>query len=268
MDFGIGKKETAPLQPNKPSILQSNLFILGLVAVSFVLSALPVVHYVLLPFDFFTTLIHELGHTVASLITGGSVSKIVINPDTSGYMQHTGEGGSLAKGFIASAGYVGAALFGGMLITISALRNFAKVALAGLGVLFAVVMIMYVRDPFTFVVFGLLIGGLFLIAFKGSQPVSYFSINFLAVQCSLNSIQDIIVLIKLSLGAEKSTYSLGHSDAEAVSDMLFLPPLFWSILWIAISGIILYFAMKKSSRIRAKIEQIDQAAPKIEGTSA
>jgi len=261
-------QKNSPTKPAAQSLLRSNGLILGLVGFSFILSALPVVHWALLPFDFFTTLIHELGHTVASLITGGSVSKIVINPDTSGYMQHTGSDGAFVRSFIASAGYVGAALFGGFLIVVSALRNFARIALAGLAILFGVVTAFYVRDIFTFVVFAVLIAVLFLIAYKGSDSVTYFAINFLAVQCALNSIQDIVILIKLSLGAQKSAYSLGHSDADAVAEMLFLPPLFWSILWIAISGIILYFAMKKSSRIRAKAAEIGQSSAKLEGNAS
>src|SRR5436309_454796 len=42
------------------------------------------VGFVLYPFRILTTVVHELSHAIAALATGGSVSKIVINPDGSG----------------------------------------------------------------------------------------------------------------------------------------------------------------------------------------
>jgi len=234
------------------SILQNNGLIIGLVVLSTILSALPLVRTILLPFEFFTTFIHEGGHTIASLLMGEEVSRIVINPDTSGYMQHSVTGGRWAQGFIGSAGYLGAAIFGGLLIVFSAYKNMSKILIGFLGALFLAGILMYVRDVFTFAVCGFLCAVLFIIAAKASETLCYFSLNFLAVQCALNSLGDVVTLVKLSMGAPKSAYSLGHSDADAVAQAFWLPAVFWSILWVAISGIILYYGMKKSSQIRSR----------------
>ena len=243
------------------SILQNNGLIIGLVVLSTILSSLPLVRMILLPFEFFTTFIHEGGHTIASLLMGEQVSRIVINPDTSGYMQHSVTGGRLAQGFIGSSGYVGAAIFGGVLIVFSAYKNMSKILIGFLGLLFLTGIVLYVRDVFTLAVCGSLCAVLFFISVRGSQNVCYFSLNFLAVQCALNSLGDVVTLVKLSLGAPKSSYSLGHSDADAVAQAFFLPAVAWSLLWVAISAVILYYAMKKSSQIRARGATASAPAP-------
>jgi hypothetical protein len=245
------ESETENSHPTALSTLRSNGLIIVLVFVSMFLGMLPIVRYVLLPFEFFTTFIHEGSHAIASLLMGESVNRIVINPDTSGYMQHTASGGALAQGFISSAGYVGAALFGGGLIVVSAYKKMSKILLFSLGIVFLLAIVLYVRDFFSLGVCGLLAASLLLIAVKGGPYLNFFALNFLAVQCALNSFGDVMTLVKISLGAPKSAYSLGHSDADAVAQAFFLPAIVWSILWMAISGVILYLAMKKSARLRA-----------------
>ncbi|HNB58246.1 MAG TPA: M50 family metallopeptidase [bacterium] len=237
--------------PNGRSFFRSNGLILALVAVSIALDFFPFTGMILLPFEFFTTFIHESGHAIASLIMGESVSRIVINPDTSGYMQHTVSGGRLAQGFIASAGYLGAALFAGILIIMSGRRNLARVILAVIGIGFAVAIVFYVRDFFTFAVSGGLCAVLLLLAFKGGTWLNYIVINFLAVQCALNAVSDALTLVRLSMGATRSRYSLGHSDADTVAQLFFLPAVVWSILWVIIAVAILYYALKISARFQA-----------------
>lgn len=231
--------------------LRSQVVIIGAVVLSLVLSFLPVVNLILIPFDFFTTFIHEGGHAIASLLMGEDVSTIVINPDTSGYMQHTVTSGRFAQGFIASAGYMGASLFGGIMIMGSSYARASKLILVGLGVIFAVAIALYVRDLFTLFVAGGWAAGLIGLGVKGSDDLNFFAVNFLAIQCALNSVQDVLTLLRLSMGAPKSLYSLGHSDADAVAELFWLPAIVWSGLWIVLSCGILYFAMRKSAAIRS-----------------
>ncbi len=247
------ESETENSRVTALSVLRSNALIIILVFVSMFLAMLPIVRNVLLPFEYFTTFIHEGSHTIASLLMGESVNRIVINPDTSGYMQHSSGGGVWSRGFIGSAGYVGAALFGGALIVWSSYKNMAKILLFSIGIIFLVAIVLYVRDLFSLAVCGLLSAALLLIAAKGSAYLNYFAINFLAAQCALNSFGDVMTVVKISLGAPKSAYSLGVSDADAVAQVFFLPAIFWSLLWMVISCVVLYYAMKKSAQIRAQI---------------
>lgn len=236
--------------PVKTSWLQSQTLIVTLAILSIVLGMLPVVHVIFVPFEFFTTLIHEGSHAVASLLMGEQVSQIVINPDTSGYMQHTVSGGRFAQGFISSAGYLGAAIFGGVLIVGSARPGLTRVILVALGVILILTVVLYIRDFFTLAIAGGWAAVLIFLAVKASNGLAFFSVNFLAVQCGLNSIQDVFTLVRLSLGAPKSQYSLGHSDADTVAGLFWLPAIVWAVLWVVLSVLILFAAMKKSAMMR------------------
>jgi hypothetical protein len=241
-------------KPSGMGWLRSNGLIIGLVLISLFLNLIPGLRMVLVPFEFFTTFIHEGSHAIASLIMGEDVQRIVINPDTSGYMQHSLTGGMFSQGFIGSAGYLGAALFGGILIVLSAYEKLSKIILGLLGIVFLVAIVLYVRDFFTLAVCGFLSAALLLIAWKGGTWLNFFAINFLAVQCSLNSFGDVMTLLKLSMGVPKSAYSAGLSDAEALANIFFLPAMFWSVLWIVIAVVIFYKALKISGRIRSQKE--------------
>lgn len=233
-------------------VLESNGFIVALALLSMFLSMLPLIHYVLLPFEFFTTFVHEGCHAIASLLMGEEVKRIVINPDTSGYMEHSGAAGTFARAFIASAGYVGSAIVGGILIVLSAKPSSAKGVLIGLGLILLLAMIFYVRDLFTLLLCAFMIAAFLLIALKTGPAFQYFFVTFLAVQTALNSIGDILTLIRLSMGAPKGMYSQGKSDAEVMADLFWLPAIVWSVLWIAFSLFVLFMAMKKSGQIKAK----------------
>ncbi|MBL7994040.1 M50 family metallopeptidase [bacterium] len=256
MDEELKPESEADAKPSGMSFLRSNGLIIGLLLISLFLNVVPGLRLILLPFEFFTTFIHEGSHAIASLIMGEQVHRIVINPDTSGYMQHTVTGGMFAQGFIGSAGYVGAALFGGLLIVLSSFEKMSKFILGLLGLVFLAAIVLYIRDLFTLAVCGFLSASLLLIAWKGGKYLNFFAINFLAVQCSLNSFGDVITLLQLSMGAPKSQFSTGLSDAEALAKVFLLPAMFWSVLWIVISIVVLYKALKISGRIRMKNESV------------
>jgi len=86
----------------------------------------------LYPVKIFVVFIHEAGHAVTTVLTGGQVISMVVTPWQSGYVQHVG-GNPL---FIAAAGYVGSALFGGLLLLLSTRDEWASAIFFGLAVFF------------------------------------------------------------------------------------------------------------------------------------
>lgn len=85
------------------------LAIIATVACTFI----PFGHYLLYPFELFETFVHETMHALAAVVTGGSVSGMHVNWDTSG-LTHTRGGWSL---LISTAGYLGSLVVGlGLLI--------------------------------------------------------------------------------------------------------------------------------------------------------
>src|SRR2546423_13877301 len=78
---------------------------------------IPYAGVVTYPFRLFVTFIHEGGHAVAALLTGNAVQSLTVAPNASGLTQTYMTNGSLvAQTIISSAGYVGAMLFGALLL--------------------------------------------------------------------------------------------------------------------------------------------------------
>lgn len=69
---------------------------------------------VLYPVTLLVTFLHEFGHALGAILTGGEVEGLQVNPDGSGYTST--RGGS--PGFILMGGYVGSSVLGNLLFRI------------------------------------------------------------------------------------------------------------------------------------------------------
>src|SRR5262245_57018164 len=77
------------------------------------------------------TTVHELGHGLAALLTGGDFIRYVVYSDGSG-LAYTAGGWRFV---VIPAGYLGAALFGAILITLGRNQQRSRIALAIIGVM-------------------------------------------------------------------------------------------------------------------------------------
>ena len=118
------------------------------VAVSLVASLTPWADILLYPFKLFTTWVHECGHAVAAVLVGGRVMSITIQPDTSGLTQSLVPSTRLARGFVASAGYLGAAMVGCLLMAATRVEKWAHIILLGVGVCMLVTVLLWMRNLF------------------------------------------------------------------------------------------------------------------------
>lgn len=89
-----------------------------------------------LPFlTLFVTYLHELGHVIGALLTGGTASSLQVNMDGSGVA--TTAGG--IRSVVEAAGYLGSILFGNLLLRIGVRHScMSRYALLGLGILMMV----------------------------------------------------------------------------------------------------------------------------------
>jgi peptidase M50B-like protein len=179
----------------------------------------------LYPFKLFTTWVHECGHAVMTLIVGGSVSSIAIEPDTSGVTRSLIPAGRIAQGLVASAGYLGASVVGCFLMTAARGKKGARAILWTIGALMLVTLIVWIRNSFGIAV--VLAGSVALVALsrRGSGNVSLFLLSLLAVQVALDSVYDIRVLFLVH----------GHSDADTMAGLFVLPASFWATTWMLMS---------------------------------
>src|SRR5438552_2752692 len=103
------------------------LYVAVAAVLAVVLSHIPVLDVVVYPFKLFGTFVHEWSHAIVTVVTGGHVVGLRINPDLSGEEYSTGGWGLL----ISSAGYLGTAGTGAALL-LAPLRR-ARPTLVALG---------------------------------------------------------------------------------------------------------------------------------------
>ncbi len=225
--------------------------LLAAAAISIVLWFIPFAEILTYPFRIFVTFIHEGGHAIGALLTGNSVGSLSVAMNASGET-YTTKGGLLSQAFVASAGYLGAMAYGGLLLVLIRKAIAARMVLIGSALLIFALTIIYgifmpvtsggalSGIPFTFLAGTLLSIGLVGLARFASARVATFFVSFLAVQCILNALLDLKTVLFLSSPfAPNAT-----TDAVNMANATGIPALFWAVLWIGIALAILALAMR------------------------
>ncbi len=206
------------------------------------------------PFRIFVTFIHEGGHAIAALLTGNSVQSLSVAMNGSGET-YTTQGGVISQMVVASAGYVGAMSYGALLLILIRRSVAARVVLLGsalvvlaLTTIFGVVKPVMSGTwgslggvPFTLLAGGLLAVGLFAVARFASAKIATFLVSLLAVQCVLNALLDLKTVFFLSSPFATTV----PTDALNMANATGIPSMFWAALWIALSVLILAFAVRQ-----------------------
>jgi len=212
---------------------KSEIYLLIAVVIVIVLQNIPSLKFLLYPFNLLATWIHEMGHGLTAEMMGANFNELVIRADTSGYAEYSynpSAMGTLAKATISSAGYMGTAIFGALMLFFRRREGFIKVFSVMLGVFMIASLLIYIRSwvgVFFAVPFSLF---LIFVGLKSNAEFNKFFYNFLASQIALNSLLNIKVLYGYG-----NRVSGGQSDASKMSELLIFPYWFWASLWLAIS---------------------------------
>ncbi len=196
-----------------------------------------------LPFRMLSTIVHELCHGLAALLTGGSFERFLIAPDGSG-LAYTAGGWRLA---ILPAGYLGSALFGALLIWASRSVRVCRAVLAGLGLGLLVLSLRYgvpgiLAAPLVgllTVASGALLGAAFLwVAARPDPRWSALLVMVVALQAGFNAFGDLMTLIGLSAQGPAV-----RTDAQSMAALTGLPAALWAVLWAIMASAILGWAV-------------------------
>jgi xanthosine utilization system XapX-like protein len=122
-----------------PERWQSALPAVVAFGIALVIWQLPGLSIAAYPFRLFVTMIHELGHGLAAVLTGGSFLRFEVSPRGAG-LAYT-SGGS--RFIIIQAGYLGTALFGAALLLITNRIKRPDYVAIGLGVFIGVLTLLY-----------------------------------------------------------------------------------------------------------------------------
>jgi peptidase M50B-like protein len=215
-----------PRSPIRSSRYPAGAWFWTAVAVSLAVSVSPWASFVLYPFKLFTTWVHECGHAVMTVLVGGRVMSITIEPDTSGLTQSVVPVGRVANGLVTSSGYLGAAVMGCLLMAATRVEKWADVILSSLGAFMLLTLVLWMRSLFGFGV--VLAWGMALVtlARTGIASALRFLLSMLAIQVALNSVYDIRVLFLIDRGP---------SDAATMAQLFLLPSWVWATAWMLVS---------------------------------
>jgi hypothetical protein len=195
---------------------------------SVVLAFVPGADILLYPVVLFGTIVHEGGHAVMAILTGGGVQSIGINPDGSGVTYSIGG----IPAFTYMAGYLGATLFGAAALHIGRRKGAGRRSLILMAILVLAVTLFWIHpwsSPFGFVT-GIAISALMFAAARFvSEPAAHFLASFLAVQLSLNALYGIRTLLFIT------THTSIDNDAVFMARDYLLTPWFWAGLWAILS---------------------------------
>ncbi len=192
---------------------------------------IPDLNGLLYPFRFFVTTVHELGHGLAAIVSGGYFVHYEVYPNGAG-IALTGGG---TRWLVVSAGYLGTAVFGAALLyAANHIRRVGLLAI-GLGAAFAVATILFARSLTAILAGGIAAAALILIGWKAPPPVATFALNFLAIITGLNALLDLWGLLN-SMGDLRVAMLGGvPNDAYSMSLLFPLPPVVWALIWIALA---------------------------------
>ena len=155
---------------------------------SLALWALPGAGLVLLPLELLNTHIHEFCHAVVALATGGQVGYIRVLSTGDGVTPVLGGNAILT----ASAGYVGAAILGGLMLLSTRTEKGARTALMIAAFALTLSMTLWVRGDIAGVASGLLwIFLLFAMARGLKGDTLIFAAQFIGIQQCLRTVQSL-----------------------------------------------------------------------------
>ena len=185
----------------------------------------------LYPIKIFVVFVHEIGHALATILTGGQVVSMVVTPWQSGYVKHVGGNPVL----IAAAGYVGSALFGGVLLLLSSRDRWAPAIFLGLSFIFGLATVFFASGVFT-KGFGFVSTITFLIFSRTRFPGVHYIVDILAVTSSLYAVYDLTDF--LFIGA--------RTDAVMLAEVTPIPAFVWAGLWSLLAIAIVWGAGKSA----------------------
>lgn len=214
----------------------AGMVVLGLLLL--LLWQVPMLGWLVYPFRLFGTFVHELSHGLAALATGGQFVRFSVHTDLSGLAWSAGG----IRWIVASAGYVGSAVFGGFLVLLAARGTPARWILFGLGGLLCALCLLYVRNLFG-ILTGLSLGVLLIVAGLYLRGVlADVLVMVLALQALLDGFNSLFNVWRLSGASDV------HTDAHTMAGLSGLPAGLWVALWMGFSLMVLAFVMRLAYR--------------------
>jgi hypothetical protein len=185
---------------------------------------------VLYPVTLLVTILHEFGHALGAILSGGSVEGLQINPDGSGYT--ITRGGS--PGLVLVGGYLGSAILGNVLFRIGAKHHrLAQGTLITMAVLMAIIGLIWFESFISTGILWAFAASLVFFALKTTWDQDV--LMFLGMAAVLYIIQD---------------FNVGPSSDLAMYEKVvgFFPAQIWMYIWLALAVVVSFWNARSTFR--------------------
>ena len=229
----------------------NTIAIIAAAIVAILLPLVPIINILDFPFRLLVTIVHELGHGLAAIFTGGSFRNFTVAANGSGLAYTTGGW----RWVVIPAGYLSEAIFSAVLFRLGGNLKASRWALGIIGGAMIVLSLWFGR-PGGFsiqaiagsvlgMIFGVIFGALFLkLALQAGSTLITFFLHFIAIKAGLATFSDLFVVIGLSL----QRGNVPHTDAHAMAELTHIPPIIWALLWAIIA--LMFIAWAVLGRLR------------------
>ncbi|HEX6836480.1 MAG TPA: M50 family metallopeptidase [Polyangia bacterium] len=213
--------------------MSSRRALIWAVAIAWLLEhVVPFGRLLMYPFTLLATWVHETGHGVAALATGGHFDKLEIFGDASG-LAHTREVGNVAVAITCLGGMLAPPLVGAVLLAFARGPRRARIALFVLAALLVVTLALWVRSTAGFVVVPLCAALIGWAAWSWEPAKRLVLTQFIAITLALDTVGRMVgyaLATKATVGGSERT-----SDVAAVADALGGHHLLWGALVITVA---------------------------------
>lgn len=177
-------------------------------------------------FNIINTGLHEFGHALVALLTGGSVERIELFKDTSGTTTTKSENGFSAF-WVSLAGYPFAASVAWLAFYLI-FQGAEQGLVIGLSILFLVMLVFWIRNWYGafWVVLFCVVNGLLL--YYGKPEYMHYVALFYAVMIMVESVTSAIVLVVMSFRDPSRA-----GDATNLQGLTHIPAFIWAFLFLA-----------------------------------
>ena len=201
---------------------------------------------VFVPLRLLVTLVHEAGHALVVTLLGGDVLTVTVNEQGGGLTQaRASDPSSTFQVLVASAGYVGTAIIGAVMLELSRRLRGGRVALAALALIVVAIALAWVPwdfDPgvssttsgstsgdgrFTILVCVAAVVVLLGLAVQPLTRVRRAAILVLATCLCLGAVEDLQLVLDISRRG-------GHSDAAIAAAATPLSSWLWAVIWMLV----------------------------------
>lgn len=207
--------------------------------ITIALYVIPNAWYLAYPLMLISTVVHELGHGIATLLVGGDFQHLHMFSNGSGVAHNAGVGAGAARAFVSAGGLCGPAVAAGAFLILGKNPVWAKRCLAAFGGFLVVAIALWVRGGFGIAFVGALAATCLAIAIYTTAETAQIALVFLATQLALSVYSRGDYLFKQWADTGDGRMP---SDVQNMADALGGPYWLWGLVCALFSALVLVVA--------------------------